>query len=200
MLTSRFARAFTWAERLHRAQTRKGVEVPYVAHLMSVAALVLEHGGDEDAAIAALLHDAVEDQGGLAVARQIKERFGTRVAQIVLGATDAAPEPGAPKPPWRARKLAFMDRLRTAPPQVALVVTCDKLHNLRCLLEDLERDGPSTLLRFSHPAGLPWYFAGLCAALQPHRQIAPVAKLKQLSDRFCSRVADLQLPNGPAHA
>jgi (p)ppGpp synthase/HD superfamily hydrolase len=167
---------------------------------MSVAALVLEHGGDEDAAIAALLHDAVEDQGGLPTARKIADQFGPRVAQIVLGATDAAPQPGEPKPPWRTRKLAFLERLRAAPPQVALVVACDKLHNLRCLLEDIERDGPSTLLRFNHPAGLPWYFAALCTALQPHRHRAPVAKLQALTERFCGLVADLPLPNGPAHA
>jgi (p)ppGpp synthase/HD superfamily hydrolase len=144
MLTSRFARALTWAERLHRGQTRKGVDIPYIAHLLSVSALVLENGGGEDAAIAALLHDAVEDQGGLPTLRRIARAFGPRVAKIVMGCTDAAPAPGQPKAPWRARKLAFIARLRDAAPEVALVVACDKLHNLRCLLEDLDRDGVQT--------------------------------------------------------
>jgi (p)ppGpp synthase/HD superfamily hydrolase len=200
MLTSRFARALTWAERLHRGQTRKGVPIPYIAHLISVSALVLEHGGDEDAAIAALLHDAVEDQGGLPTARRIARAFGPRVAQIVLGCTDAAPEPGQPMPPWRIRKLAFIERLRDASPEVALVVACDKLHNLRCLLADLEREGPATLTRFRRPASLPWYFTSLCAALAPFRRTAPVDQLKALADRFCAVTADLSLPTGAADA
>jgi (p)ppGpp synthase/HD superfamily hydrolase len=200
MLTSRFACALRFAERLHRRQTRKGSAVPYVAHLFSVCALVLEHGGDEDAAIAALLHDAVEDQGGAATARKITDRFGPEVAEIVLACTDALPELGAPKPPWRARKAAFIERMREAPPEVALVVTCDKLHNLRCILDDLDREGPATLLRFNTPAGLPWYYASLAAALEPHRQAAPVDRLQAVAQLFCGRLEGVRLPSRPAYA
>jgi (p)ppGpp synthase/HD superfamily hydrolase len=190
----------SFAEALHRDQTRKGSSVPYIAHLMSVCALVLEHGGGEDVAIAALLHDAVEDQGGAATARRIAEVFGPGVAELVMGCTDALPEPGAPKPPWRARKAAFIERMHGAPPAVALVVACDKLHNLRCILDDLDRDGPATLLRFNTPAGLPWYYAALSAALEPHRRHAPVDKLQALTQLFCGQVAGLRLPLGAADA
>lgn len=103
MLTDRFDDAFHYAHRLHRAQTRKGTPIPYISHLMTVAALVVEHGGNEDQAVAGLLHDAAEDQGGAATLEQIREKFGDAVADIVSDCTDAWTEP---KPEWRARKEA----------------------------------------------------------------------------------------------
>ena len=105
MLTERFDSAFRYAHRLHREQTRKGTTTPYISHLMSVAALVIEHGGNEDQAIAALLHDAAEDQGGEATLAKIRRTFGPAVAAIVSDCTDAWTEP---KPSWRPRKEAYL--------------------------------------------------------------------------------------------
>src|SRR5687768_13695248 len=117
MLTDRFEQALTFAARAHATQTRKGGDIPYLAHLLSVAALVLEHGGDEDQAIAALLHDAVEDQGGPAMLAQIATTFGERVAEIVRGCSDTDQ---TPKPPWLERKLAYIRHIAAAEPQVRL--------------------------------------------------------------------------------
>src|SRR3990170_6976315 len=110
-LTSRFEEALIYAVRLHKSQTRKGTEIPYIAHLLGVAALVLEDGGGEDDAVAALLHDAVEDQGGLETLEEIRARFGRRVATIVEGLTDTYVKP---KPPWRKRKLQYITHLKNA--------------------------------------------------------------------------------------
>ena len=125
MLSSRFSDALVYAANLHAAQTRKVSGEPYLAHLLGAAAIVLDYGGDEDEAIAALLHDAIEDQGGPAARAEILRRFGERVAAIVEGCTDTD---AFPKPPWRQRKEAFLERLRTAAPSVRLVVAADKLH------------------------------------------------------------------------
>ena len=108
MLTERFDEAFHYGHRLHRTQTRKGTPIPYISHLMTVAALVVEHGGDEDQAIGALLHDAAEDQGGVGTLEDIRRRFGDAVAEIVSDCTDAWTEP---KPDWRARKEAYHSKL-----------------------------------------------------------------------------------------
>ena len=115
MLTERFSEALVLAEGLHRRQTRKGNAIPYVAHLMAVAATVLEWGGDEDTAIAALLHDAVEDQGGDDTADLIRARFGDRVADLVLHCTDSTTADPAAKRPWLERKAAYLDRLAGLP-------------------------------------------------------------------------------------
>jgi (p)ppGpp synthase/HD superfamily hydrolase len=198
MLTDRFAHACALAVALHAQQLRKGTRIPYVSHLLAVASLVLEHGGDEDQAIAGLLHDAVEDQGGLPTLRQIRETFGPRVAALVMGCTDAAPAPGQAKLGWRARKAAFLQRLRCAAPEVALIVACDKLHNLRCLVADLEREGPTTLARFSHPAELGWYFAGVIEALDSQQDRLPLAELTYLQHRLRTLVRGVELPTGSA--
>ena len=124
--TERFCEALEYAVRLHAAQRRKGSDTPYIAHLLSVTAIVLEHGASEDEAIAALLHDAVEDQGGAPVREEIRRRFGPAVATIVDGCTDCDT---TPKPPWRERKEAFLARLPSAGRSVHLVTAADKLHN-----------------------------------------------------------------------
>src|SRR3954451_11783527 len=128
MLTPRFGNAFELAFRLHRDQVRKGSGTPYVAHLIGVASIALEHGADEDQAIAALLHDAAEDQGGEAVLIDIERRFGARVAGFVRALSDARPGPGEAKPPYRARKAAYLAHLETVPADVLLVSCADKLH------------------------------------------------------------------------
>lgn len=196
MLTERFSNALKYAANLHRDQVRKGTTIPYVTHLMSVSALVLEHGGDEDQAIAALLHDAVEDQGGLETLRKIRTRFGPRIAQLVMSCTDAVERVGQPKPPWRERKLAYIEKLSTLPPDAALIITCDKLHNLNCLILDLRRDGPSTLSRFARPASLGWYYSAVTTALAGHQGRAPVDRLRALVQEFSALTAGVSLPDG----
>ncbi|MHB8799945.1 MAG: HD domain-containing protein [Thermoanaerobaculia bacterium] len=164
ILSSRFDDALAFAVDLHREQPRKGTGVPYVSHLLSVAALVLEHGGTEDQAIAALLHDAVEDQGGRPTAERIRERFGDLVAEIVDGCTDTDV---SPKPPWRLRKEAYVARVRNEPAHVRLVSAADKLHNARTMVTDLRIHGPALWERFN--AGRDetlWYLESLVAAFR----------------------------------
>ena len=164
ILSSRFDDALAFAVDLHREQPRKGTGVPYVSHLLSVAALVLENGGSEDQAIAALLHDAVEDQGGKPRAAEIRERFGDLVAEIVDGCTDTDV---SPKPPWRLRKEAYVARVRNEPAHVRLVSAADKLHNARTMVTDLRIHGPALWERFN--AGRDetlWYLESLVAAFR----------------------------------
>lgn len=144
--SERFEQALPYAARLHASQVRKGTTIPYISHLLSVAALVLEMGGDEDEAIAALLHDAIEDQGGAQTREEIRRRFGERVVGIVDGCTDAET---LPKPPWRQRKEAHVEHLRHADLEVLRVVLADKLHNARSLLFDLRQVGPRIWDRFN---------------------------------------------------
>lgn len=156
MLTRRFEEALIYATRLHAHQKRKGRGVPYIAHLLAVASLIIEGGGDEDLAIAALLHDAVEDQGGLITLREIERRFGKRVAHIVEDCSDANV---LPKPAWKPRKEAHLARLRNADRDVLQVALADKLHNARSLLEDLRKDGTASLERFrGGQEGTLWYY------------------------------------------
>jgi (p)ppGpp synthase/HD superfamily hydrolase len=158
-LTLRFAQALQYAFELHAAQVRKGGDIPYMAHLLAVTALVLENGGDEDLAIAALLHDAAEDQGGQKILFAIRERFGERVAAIVEGCTDTVE---TPKPPWRPRKEAYIAHLRQASPDVLRVSLADKVHNARSILADLRQIGESTWDRFQGGKdGTLWYYRTL---------------------------------------
>ena len=163
-LSNRFEEALVMATRLHGLQRRKGTDVPYVAHLLGVASLVLEGGGDEDQAIAALLHDAVEDQGGRRTLEEIRRRFGDRVAGIVEGCTDSDT---VPKPPWRERKERYVDHIRHAPAEVRLVSAADKLHNARAILADLHRHGDAVWQRFTADrAGVLWYYRSLVTAFR----------------------------------
>ena len=154
----RLSQGVAFALTIHAAQTRKGTDTPYISHLLAVAGIVLEHGGDEDQAIAALLHDAVEDQG----AHQepvIAARFGPRVARIVRGCTDADT---LPKPPWHARKQAYLDHLAEAGPDVLLVSAADKLHNARAICADLKQHGAAVFDRFKGGQdGTLWYYIEL---------------------------------------
>jgi (p)ppGpp synthase/HD superfamily hydrolase len=159
-LTERFKDALCWATELHSNQRRKGSGIPYVAHLLGVASLVLEYGGDEDEAIAALLHDAVEDQGGQEIRQKIAAKFGETVAQIVDGCTDADT---IPKPPWRERKEAYIAHLKSASPSILLVSSCDKLYNVRTILADYRRIGDEIWERFKggKKDGSLWYYQAL---------------------------------------
>jgi len=158
-LSSRFKEALIYATQLHAQQTRKRANTPYIAHLLSVAALVLESGGDEDEAIAALLHDAVEDQGGVKTLKEIQQRFGDKVADIVESCTDAY---AFPKPPWRVRKEAYIAHIEAASPEARRVSLADKLHNARSILRDLRFDGEGTWEKFNGvKEGTLWYYRTL---------------------------------------
>ncbi|MFL7814037.1 MAG: HD domain-containing protein [Anaerolineales bacterium] len=161
------------AYRLHNQQTRKGSNTPYVSHLMAVSALVLENGGNENQAIAALLHDAVEDQGGWDTLREIKDKFGDEVADLVDGCTDAYTHP---KPPWKERKVSYLEKLRSAPDSVVLISLSDKVHNARSILHDLQRVGDSVWEKFSGgKTGTLWYYQSLANIFDS----APYPVLKQ---------------------
>jgi GTP pyrophosphokinase len=160
MLGERFQSALVFAARKHARQKRKGTRVPYIAHLLAVTALVLEAGCNEDTAVAALLHDVVEDQGGYRALEEIRAKFGGRVAEMVAACTDSFE---TPKPPWRQRKEAYLAHLRELrDPDARLISLADKLHNARSTLEDMRREGISTLNRFKGGiAGTLWYYQSL---------------------------------------
>jgi (p)ppGpp synthase/HD superfamily hydrolase len=150
ILTQRFDEAFLYASELHRRQLRKGKEVPYLAHLLDVAGLVLEDGGDEDEAIAALLHDAIEDRGdrgGVPVLNEIRRRFGERVATIVEACNDH--DPAKDRPAWEVRKRTYVASLAGADASTLRVALADKLANARELLADYRQNGESIWLRYS---------------------------------------------------
>lgn len=177
-LSNRFEQAFLWANQLHGEQTRKGKLTPYISHLMGVAALVLEDGGDEDEAIAALLHDAVEDQGGMQLLAEIRSRFGERVATIVEGCTDAFT---SPKPPWRERKERYLQHLEGAPADVRRVSLADKVHNARSILVDLRQDGERVWQRFNGgKEGTLWYYRSLVERFQTYNDSPLVGELSDV--------------------
>lgn len=172
--TDRFLDALVLGREVHGHQLRKGTSIPYVAHLLAVAALVLEGGGDEDEVIAAVLHDAVEDGGGRPMLERIRLQFGERVAAIVGACSDSDREP---KPPWRERKEAYLAHLHETNDDGALRVSlADKLHNARAILLDYRERGPRLWERFdeSRPREQLWYYGGL-AKLFAERRPGPQA-------------------------
>lgn len=174
----RFHDALRLATEWHATQRRKGTAIPYIAHLLAVAAIVLEHGGTEDEAIAALLHDAIEDQGGAPIRDEIRRHFGDHVVEIVNGCTDAEV---MPKPPWRERKEAYLAHLATASPSVLLVAVADKLHNARAILADYRTLGEALWPRFNaSKTEILWYYRGLVAAFRARNGLAPRALVDEL--------------------
>ena len=158
-LGPRLQRAFRYAAEKHAGQTRKQTAVPYLSHLMAVASLVLEAGGDEDMAIAALLHDVVEDCGGMPRLREIRRQFGPRVAKIVEGCTDSF---GEPKREWMERKRDYLGQVKHADAETRLVSASDKLHNVRTILADYRQHGEAIWRRFSGKReGTLWYYRAL---------------------------------------
>jgi GTP pyrophosphokinase len=158
-----FNSALKYASRLHATQTRKGSDTPYISHLLAVAAIALEHGATEKEATAALLHDAVEDQGGQAMLDKIRRRYGKRVARIVAACSDTDV---LPKPPWRERKEAFVERLRSESYSVRLVVAADKLHNVRDVLRNYRIHGDELWSHFKGGRdGTLWYYSAVVGAL-----------------------------------
>jgi (p)ppGpp synthase/HD superfamily hydrolase len=182
-LTERFDDALAYASHLHRAQRRKGSEIPYVSHLLAVAAIALENGADEDQAIAALLHDAVEDQGGLAQLETIRARFGEAVAAIVADCTDAHEEP---KPEWRPRKEGYIASLAHKPARSLAVSLADKTHNASAINADLRAVGAAVWDRFTGGRdGTLWYYRALAGAFRTN---APGIA----AERFAREVAEME--------
>jgi GTP pyrophosphokinase len=162
--TPRFEEALIYAVRLHAGQYRKGSQIPYASHLLSVAGIALQYGASEDEAIAALLRDAIEDQGGAATREELRRRFGDRVVGIVDGCTDSD---SVPKPPWKARKAAYIAHVRSASPSVRLVSACDKLDNARAILADYRVLGEALWKRFhGGKEGTLWYYRELLEAFR----------------------------------
>lgn len=144
---------------MHAGQARKASRIPYVAHLIGVASLVLEAGGDEDLAISALLHDVVEDCGGAPMLAKVRRQFGARVAKVVEGCTDADTYP---KPPWRERKENYLSHLKHADADTRLVSAADKLNNVRSILGDYRQVGEFVWERFNGGReGTLWYYRAL---------------------------------------
>jgi GTP pyrophosphokinase len=180
-LGDRFEAALIAAHGIHRLQSRKGTQVPYVAHLIGVAGLVLEYGGNETQAVAALLHDAIEDApeeiGPEWVRRTIQFEFGADVLAIVTHCTDTDV---TPKPPWLERKKAYVARAATAPAEALLVSAADKLHNVRAILRDYRLLGEDLWPRFNQDAGrtgVLGYYRALVTAFTPRLQNPIVADL-----------------------
>ncbi|HRA46909.1 MAG TPA: HD domain-containing protein [Thermomicrobiales bacterium] len=202
-LTQRFADAVVWASELHRDQLRKGTEIPYVAHLLGVASLVVEFGGTEDEAIAALLHDAVEDQGGASTRAEIAKRFGEPVALIVDGCTDDAPAKGGNKAPWKKRKVAYLKHLRHERNRsVVLVSLADKTYNAESILHDLNATGDAVWNRFNASKDeVIWYYSSLVEAfgeaedriLSNTDELDLADPLSLLLDRFQAMVEEIIL-------
>jgi (p)ppGpp synthase/HD superfamily hydrolase len=189
----RFREALVWAAELHEDQKRKGGNIPYVSHLLGVASIVLEHGGDEDQAIAALLHDALEDQAHKMSPREIRARFGDKVEAIVEACTDGDPEEQRDRDPvrWRRRKEKYIAEVATKPEAALLVSMADKLYNARTILEDYREMGEALWPRFTTGReGTLWYYRTLLTAFKPradnrlwHELDRTVAEIERLAAR-----------------
>lgn len=185
MLSDKFTAALVYATELHAKQIRKGSGVPYIAHLLGVASIALEYGANEEEAIAALLHDAIEDQGGATIQAEIQQRFGETVATIVQGCTDTDI---TPKPPWRERKQAYIDHIIHASPSVRLVSAADKLYNAQSIVKDYRQIGEDLWQRFTgKKAGTLWYYRSLVNAFQ---QVDSTPLVEEL-DRVVSELEQL---------
>ena len=193
VLGPRYADAVAYAAAVHAEQDRKGTGIPYVAHLLGVSSLVLEAGGDEDLAIAGLLHDAAEDHGGEARLVDIAQRFGERVASVVRDCSDSLTAEGEPKAEWETRKREHLTRLAQVAPEALVVWFADKVHNGRAIATDLRAEGPTAMSRFNAPADrVLWYYEENLLLAQA-RDVP-----RSLAVALDSVVADLRELIGPA--
>lgn len=186
MLSTRFDQALAYASMVHRTQIRKGSGVPYISHLLGAASITLEFGGDENQAIAALLHDAAEDQGGEVRLHDIRVTFGEDVEEIVRHCSDSLGEEkptkaGDRKAEWRARKERYLGTLQHKPERSLLVSLADKTHNAESIVFDLHRSGPAVWDRFTGERdGTLWYYdrlvAVMTASMEDH--VARLAKAR----------------------
>jgi len=172
-LSRQFEKALVYASRIHGGQLRKKTRIPYIAHILGVVAIAMEYGANETEAIAALLHDVVEDCGGAKRLRDIERKFGKAVAKIVAGCTDTDQ---IPKPPWLKRKTAYVAHVRHAPLPTKLVSAADKLHNVRAILMDYRQEGEKLWSRFNGgKQGTLWYYRALVNAFGRAKRIQPLA-------------------------
>lgn len=187
MLTQRLGQALALAVQAHDGQMRKGTTIPYIAHPMAVASIALEFGASEDQAIAALLHDALED-GGPHYAPLIEAQFGTAVLALVQACTDGLPDASGAKADWGERKRAYLAHLAEAPAEVLLVSGADKLHNARAIVSDLITIGPDVFKRFkAGREGTLWYYRALADVFARRR--APMAVMLEAEVRQMERLA-----------
>ncbi len=178
ILSHRFTEALVYATELHAHQIRKGSNIPYISHLLGVASIALEYGADEDEAIAALLHDAIEDQGRQTVRAEIRLKFGDRVTEIVDSCTDTDT---TPKPPWKERKKAYINRITNASASVRLVSAADQLHNIRSILKDYRLQGDLLWDLFKGgKQGTLWYYRSLVTAFREADSTPIVIELDSL--------------------
>jgi GTP pyrophosphokinase len=197
-LDERFLAAVALAARLHDGQVRKGTGVPYLSHPLGVASLVLEAGGTEAEAIAGLLHDTVEDQGGLGTLERIRAEFGDRVADIALACSDSTVEDPSQKADWRVRKEAHLAHLASVDASTALVFAADKLHNTRSVVRDLQDQGDALWPRFKGGRdGTLWYYAESVLALRANAA-APAAHVDELNEAvtLLERLVEAELDGG----
>jgi (p)ppGpp synthase/HD superfamily hydrolase len=193
-LSIRFDHALLFASQVHRNQDRKKSGIPYLSHLMGVAAIVLDYGGDEDMGIAALLHDAAEDHGGRAMLHVIEQMFGPRVAKIVDGCTDSYGDEGKAKPKWYPRKLRYLRRVRNEDAETRFVSAADKLYNARAILRDVRQYGDPVFERFSAPkVKTLWYYRSL---VREFRRAGVTPNLKPLLDELDRVVTELEHHSG----
>lgn len=183
--TPRLIQAFQFAAHEHRYQLRKGTKIPYISHLMSVSALVMENGGDEDQAIAGLLHDVIEDADPPSSVPQIRkailELFGPRVLSLVEGCTDGEAGADGEKSPWRERKETYLEHLQYKPEELLLVSCCDKLHNARAILTDLTTYGNVLFDRFTgRQAGTLWYYRTLVTIFE--KRLPSIVAVRELAN------------------
>jgi len=190
IFSERFEAALVYANQIHAGQVRRKTGMPYIAHLLGVTGIVLEHGGTEEEAIGALLHDAVEDAGGPGRLEDICGRFGAKVAEIVHGCTDSD---AMPRPPWRERKTAYLEHLPQASDSVRLVSAADKLHNARALLRTYRKIGETVFERYSGgKAGTLWYYRALVNAFQA----AGPRSIAEELDRVVAEIETLKRDQG----
>lgn len=192
-MTDRLARAITWAIALQGTEGRKGSHLPYLAHTLGVVGLVLAHGGDETQAVAAALHDVVEDHGGLAAADRIRAEFGDEVADMVLALSDATPEKGEEKRSWWPRKADYITHLESTSPRIALVSAADKIDNIRSIRADLRLVHDAVWGRFNAESGRDgqlWYYGKLTKVLGERLRQSEGAPGGNTSDRY-EQMADL---------
>ncbi len=191
----RLVEALAFALAAHGDQKRKGTEVPYASHLLSVAGLVLEAGGDVAQAAAALLHDAIEDGEAVDEAR-LRAEFGDEVAAIVAACSDVLPgDTCERKSAWPDRKQRYFAQLASAGPRARLVAACDKLHNLRTLIADLRSEGPAVLERFTaSPERTRWYYESAHALLRDLLPTAHRAEFDALIEALRGFIARAEAP------
>jgi (p)ppGpp synthase/HD superfamily hydrolase len=193
-LSTRFDHALLFAAQVHRDQDRKKSGIPYISHLLGVASIVLDYGGDEDMAIAALLHDSVEDHGGRPMLKMIAQIFGPRVAKMVDGCTDSYVEDPKKKENWERRKLRYLHRVRHEDADTRFVSAADKLYNVRAVLRDLRNDGDVAFEKFSAPkAKTLWYYRSL---VREYRMPGVTHRLKPLVDDLDRVVTEVEHLSG----